>query len=247
MRTLRSTAPDVNDADDVNDASNVSNASNASNASNPNDGDDGDDGDDGGEPLAGSPRVDARRNYDLILDVAREAFAEHGIDTSLRDIARRAGVGIGKLYRHFPTREALLDVLLSRGFDRLRERADDLLASPRPRDALCAWLTELAAGSATYRGLPASILTALQDESSELHASCAAMRGAGARLLERAARTGAVRADITVDDLLALVAGVVWASDQSAGSSGRLERLLAMMMGGLAPTDRRVSGDGGWT
>ncbi|CAI7974236.1 MULTISPECIES: TetR/AcrR family transcriptional regulator [unclassified Parafrankia] len=184
--------------------------------------------------MAESPRADARRNYELILDVARDVFAEHGIDASLRDIARRAGVGIGTLYRHFPTREALLEALLGRGFDGLRARAESLLAAPRPRDALLTWLGEVATGSAVYQGLPASILAALEDESSALHGSCAAMRAAGAGLLERAARTGAVRGDITIDDLLAFVAAIAWASEQSSDPSGRAERLLSMMICGLA-------------
>jgi AcrR family transcriptional regulator len=187
-------------------------------------------------------RADARRNYDLLLAVAREAFIEHGTDASLRDIARRAGVGIGTLYRHFATREALLEALLRNGFDVLRERAEGLLTSPSPSDALLEWLSELATGSTTYLGLPASVMAALRDEDSQLHAACVAMRTAGARLLQRAQASGAVRADVTADELLALAAGVAWVSQQSAGGSSLVDRLLSVAMTGLAapgPDDQR--------
>src|SRR5688572_25840113 len=80
------------------------------------------------------PRADARRNRDLLLAEARKAFAEHGTDASLRDIARRAGVGIGTLYRHYPTRDALLEAVLRDGFDALRQAADELSTAPAPGD-----------------------------------------------------------------------------------------------------------------
>ncbi|WP_436758563.1 TetR/AcrR family transcriptional regulator [Streptosporangium sp. V21-05] len=179
-------------------------------------------------------RADARRNYEQLLAVAREAFAEHGTEASLRDVARRAGVGIGTLYRHFPTREALLEALMSSGFDALRVRAEGLLAAPSPHDALLTWLRELAAGSTTYRGLPESVMAALREEGSELHASCHAMRAAGGRLLARAQESGAVRADLTAAELLALVAGIAWVSEQSAGQAGLIDRLLSVTATGFA-------------
>ncbi|NUW37805.1 TetR/AcrR family transcriptional regulator [Nonomuraea sp. SMC257] len=179
-------------------------------------------------------RADARHNHDQLLAAARAAFAEHGTEASLRDIARRAGVGIGTLYRHFPTREALLQALMRARFDALGQRASGLLAEPSPREALLTWLEEVAAGSATYRGLPESVMTALRDEGSELHASCAAMREAGARLLERAQAEEAVRADVTIEELLALAAGTAWAGEQSPGRPEMARRLLRLAMTGLA-------------
>src|ERR1700677_1307593 len=119
-------------------------------------------------------RADARRNYDVLLSVAAQCFAEQGTDASLRDVARKAGVGIGTLYRHFPTREALLEAVLGSRFDRLRERADELAATASsPQQALGDWLAEFAAGSVTYRGLPNEVMSALHDRESPLHASCA--------------------------------------------------------------------------
>ncbi|MCG5217061.1 TetR/AcrR family transcriptional regulator [Streptosporangium sp. KLBMP 9127] len=179
------------------------------------------------------PRADARRNRDLLLATAREAFAEQGIEASLRDVARRAGVGIGTLYRHFPTREALLEALLRDGFDRLRGTAEELLTSASPGEALQVWMRELARRSTTYRGLPESVMAALHDEESELHVSCEAMRAAGGRLLARAQEAGAVRADLTTVELLSLTAGIAWVSEQSPDGPGVADRLLSLVTTGL--------------
>ncbi|MEV0129200.1 helix-turn-helix domain-containing protein [Dactylosporangium sp. NPDC050688] len=183
--------------------------------------------------MAETVRADARRNHDLLLTAAREAFAARGTDASLRDIARQAGVGIGTLYRHFPTREALLEALLASRFDALRQRAEQLSAAAAPGDALLEWLGELAAGSVTYRGLPESVMAALRDEQSRLHASCAGMRAAGGLLLRRAQEAGEVRADVTAAQLLALAAGLAWAGEQSADPADMVRHLLSIAAGGL--------------
>ncbi|MFI5891143.1 TetR/AcrR family transcriptional regulator [Actinoplanes sp. NPDC051513] len=178
-------------------------------------------------------RADARRNYALLLDEARSAFAEYGTEASLRDVARRAGVGIGTLYRHFPNRDALLAALLSSNFDELREQAEALLAADGAREALLTWLTRLAIGSTAYRGLPESVMAALHDEGSQLHTSCVAMHEAGGRLLSRAQEAGEVRDDVTAGELLALAAGVAWAGERSGGSPDLIGRLLSYTMEGL--------------
>ncbi|BCJ33788.1 TetR family transcriptional regulator [Actinocatenispora thailandica] len=182
-------------------------------------------------------RADARRNRDQLLAVAREAFAEHGTATSLREVARRAGVGIGTLYRHFPTREALLEALLSDRFDRLRRDADELAADADSRAALLRWIARVAVGSGTYRGLPESVLAALRDSDSRLHDSCDAMRAAGGDLLRAAQRAGTVRPDATIEDLLAAATGIAWASEHAADPGALTERLLDYLMHGLAVGD----------
>ncbi|MFI5998503.1 TetR/AcrR family transcriptional regulator [Streptomyces sp. NPDC051362] len=187
-------------------------------------------------------RANARRNRELLLAAAREAIAAHGTEASLRDIARRAGVGIGTLYRHFPTREALLEALLNDNFDTLRVRAEALLSSPAPGEALLTWLSEMAAGSATYQGLPDSIMNALADEESGLHASCAQMRSAGGRLLDRAQQAGSVRSDLTVLEVISLALGLAWAAERSVDPTDLVERLLSTAMYGLA--DRGQCGCG---
>ena len=188
--------------------------------------------------MADAVRADARRNYDLLLSVARESFAEHGTDASLRDIARRAGVGIGTLYRHFPTREALLEAMFRTAFDDRRRRAEELLTADSPRQALLTWLGEFAVGSTTFMGMPESVMAALGDETSELHASCEAMRAAAGRLLDRAQRSGGVRADITAGELFSLAAGVAWVSQRSSPPTAtalrdRVARLLSLVTTGL--------------
>jgi AcrR family transcriptional regulator len=179
-------------------------------------------------------RADARRNYDAILATAQVVFLEHGTDASLRDVARRAEVGLGTLYRHFPTRDALLEALLREGFARLVARAEHLQQAMAPRAALSAWLREFATGAATYRGLPTSMITTLREPRSALYASCAAVRDAGAGLLARAQAEGTVRGDVTGADLFALVGALTLMSQESAVSPERGERLFSVLIDGLS-------------
>ncbi|WP_329040753.1 TetR/AcrR family transcriptional regulator [Streptomyces sp. NBC_00178] len=176
-------------------------------------------------------RADARRNRDALLAAAAEVVAEHGTNASLRDVARRAGVGIGTLYRHFPTRESLLESLLDANFAVLRRRADELISSPDPSEALLVWLRELAAGSATYEGLPESIMDALADEQSALHGACAEMRSAGGRLLERAQQAGDVRSSLTIRAVIAVALGLAWAGQRSQEVLGQVDDLLSAAIG----------------
>ena len=103
-------------------------------------------------------RADARRNRERLLEVARGSFIEHGPEASLDDIAKRAGLGIGTLYRHFPTREVLQEAVLRDGIDRLRADAERRLDAAAPFDALASWLDEMLVFSTTYRGLTASMI-----------------------------------------------------------------------------------------
>jgi AcrR family transcriptional regulator len=159
-------------------------------------------------------RADARRNYDHLLVVARDVVAEQGADASLRDVARRAGVGLGTLYRHFPTREALLEALLRTNVDEATARAADLETSSTPEDALVSWLRDSVAIAHEYRGVGALLTAAIEDTESALNASCVALHEAGTRLLERAQAAGIARADIDGTDLFALVAALAWVYDQ---------------------------------
>ncbi|WP_327119271.1 TetR/AcrR family transcriptional regulator [Streptomyces sp. NBC_01341] len=171
-------------------------------------------------------RADALRNRALLLAAAGEVIAEHGTNASLRDVARRAGVGIGTLYRHFPNREVLLEALLDANFDALRARADGLLASPDPEAALLAWLEEMAAGSATYQGLPESIMDALANEESGLHEACDRMKSAGGRLLERAQEAGSIRPELTIRAVIAVALGLSWAAQYASDLSEQVGPLL---------------------
>jgi AcrR family transcriptional regulator len=180
-------------------------------------------------------RSNARRNYERLLHEARAAFAEQGVNASLEDIARAAGVGIGTLYRHFPTRQALLEALLQDSFSDLESQARDLLAAESPRQALAAWLRILAAHAATYRGLAEALMSTLRDETSALYASCHALHAAGAELLARAKDAGEARADLKSWELFALANAMAWASEQMPGTAGHTDRFLDLLADGLRP------------
>lgn len=178
-------------------------------------------------------RADARRNYERLLTVAHEVFAEQGTGASLEEVARRADVGIGTLYRHFPTRDALLEALLNAGFTMLRVKAEALLTSPSPKEALAEWLSQFAAGSATYRGVSGSVLATSREEGSPLYDSCHGMTEAGARLVTRAQEMGELRPDVRPMDVLALAGAVSWVSEQLPDDGDLPTRLLGLVMDAL--------------
>ncbi|MEV7129544.1 helix-turn-helix domain-containing protein [Streptomyces sp. NPDC093260] len=179
-------------------------------------------------------RADARRNYQRLLEVAAEAFAEHGENASLDDIAKRAGVGSGTLYRHFPNRRALLEAAYTDRMAALAARADALAAELAPGEALVAWLTELALGTVQVRGLKALLGSAVTDGDSAAVTVCAAsIKGAAARLVAAAQSAGALRGDIDSVDVLRLAHGVVSASELADGQDRHIRRYLALLMEGL--------------
>jgi AcrR family transcriptional regulator len=159
-------------------------------------------------------RADAQKNYAHLLAIARAVVMEHGADASLRDVARKAGVGLGTLYRHFPTREALLEALLRTGFDDLTAKASKLEISNLPGHALVSWLGDVVALAHSHRGVIATMVAAIEDPNSALHDSCVTMKAAGARLLARAQAKGLARADVDGADLFALVGALAWLHDQ---------------------------------
>src|SRR5579875_1832546 len=180
-------------------------------------------------------RADARRNYARLLAAANAALAEHGPDASLDDIARRAGVGIGTLYRHFPTRQALLEAVYRDQVEALRSRADELAQSASPGEALAAFLVDLADFSRTKRRLTATMLATLRKDS-ELMSSCSAiMRGAVADVLSRAQQAGAARAGADPADVLRLVHAISIAADSAPDDPDQVPRLLGLVLDGLRP------------
>ncbi|MGP4001392.1 TetR/AcrR family transcriptional regulator [Streptomyces sp. 8N706] len=173
-------------------------------------------------------RADARKNHDHLLVVAGAAITEQGVDVSLRDIARRADVGLATLLRHFPTREALLDALLRTSFDELTAKAGELETSSSPEDALVSWLRDCVAWTTEYQGVTELMAAAIEDTESALHASCVTLRAAGTRLLTRAQAAGKARSDIDGTDLFALVAALAWLGDQPA-LAPRADRLFEVV------------------
>ncbi|MFF2095495.1 TetR/AcrR family transcriptional regulator [Streptomyces sp. NPDC058202] len=188
-------------------------------------------------------RADARKNRDHLLAVAGAVIAEQGVDASMRDIARRADVGLATLLRHYPTREALLEALLHTSFDELTAKAGELETSSSPADALAAWLRDCVAWTTEYRGVTVLMAAAIEDTESALHASCVTLRAAGARLLTRAQEAGAARTDVDGTDLFALVAALAWLGDQPS-LAPRADHLFDLVANALL-TDVRSAGSAG--
>lgn len=164
-------------------------------------------------------RADAQKNYDRLLAVAQQAVLEHGADLSLREVARRAEVGLGTLYRHFPTREALLEALLRSSFASLAARAAAITAAHAADQALLLWLRETIEFTHSHRGVLGLMMGAIEDPASALHSSCVSLRAAGAALLARAQAEGKARLDIDGDDLFALIAALAWVREQPSAAA----------------------------
>jgi AcrR family transcriptional regulator len=188
-------------------------------------------------------RADARRNYERLLTEARTVIAERGADASLEEIARRSGVGIGTLYRHFPNRHAVLGAVFEEAVAGLAARAEELERAPDPLAALRLWLRELIGCAGRYRGLSGALLTASQVPGSVLARSCAGpLAEAGGKLLDRAAAAGSVRADVPAGDLLRLTNAVALASERAPEDPDLTDRLLALVLRGLRPDPAPVPG-----
>ncbi len=170
-------------------------------------------------------RKDAARNYDALLAAAREAFAEHGAEASLEDIARRAGVGIGTLYRNFPTRRHLFESVYADEVNTLCRVAEEV-ADREPWDALTAWLDRFAGYVVTKR----AVREALNDES-EIFAACRdSMLEAGGPLFERAQRAGEARTDMDFVDLLRMVSGI---TATTFDDDAQRDRVLSVALDGV--------------
>jgi AcrR family transcriptional regulator len=170
-------------------------------------------------------RADARRNFDALVAAANQAFAEHGVSASLEDIARRAEVGIGTLYRNFPTRDALVEAVYLDEVAGVASFADELADLP-PFDALAAWLRRFA----DYASRKRVLLEGLNRDSELLQTCRSVMYQSGEPLLRRAQAAGDVRPDIAIDDAVRLVAGV---AGVAFPSPGQRERVVEMALDGL--------------
>ena len=175
-------------------------------------------------------RADARRNRERLLTAATAAFAEHGAEAPLEDIARRAGVGIGTLYRHFPTRLALQEGVFRSQVETVCARGRELAEDPSPGDAFAAWLRVLTGFLATKRGLSRALISTLGKDS-ELISSCGqVMRTTAEQLLERAQQAGTVRKDLTAMDVMRLMHGIGVAVEQTPGDA---DRMLSLLLDGV--------------
>lgn len=179
--------------------------------------------------LARPKRADAQRNYEKVLVAARDAFAEGGASTSLEEIARRAGVGIGTLYRHFPTRQALLEAVYAHEVDDVCRKAADL-DSTDPWDALEGWLRRLAAYMATKRALAHELLDYMEMDAPLFKSCRASIQTAGEPLLRRAQDAGVARPDAEFPEIMQLVGGIAKIPN---ADPGQIDHMLRIVLDGL--------------
>jgi len=181
-----------------------------------------------------SLRADARRNRDRLITVAREAFNDHGIGAPLDDIARRAAVGPGTLYRHFPTREALMLAVYRRDVELIAERATVLAAEYPPLEALTLWVREQLVYISHRQGLGAAIKKMMGTDSETLEWCKVTMRAAANTLLVRAQEAGQIRPDADGTMMLRLVHAVGVASETAPEQA---DTMISIVLSGLRTPD----------
>jgi AcrR family transcriptional regulator len=179
------------------------------------------------------PRADAQRNRERVLEAAKIVFSAGGPEASLEAVARKAGVGIGTLYRHFPTREALYAAVYRREVEQLGELAEELKTEAAPVDALRQWLRANVEFVATKKGMAAALALASTAPPSELTAfSFERLTKAIRILLDRATAAGEIRADVSAEDLLRTLVGMCLLHDQPGWQAGVM-RMLDVLVDGL--------------
>jgi len=182
-------------------------------------------------PLTRPLRADARRNRQKLVTAARETFAADGTSAALEEIAERAGVGIGTLYRHFPTRQALYEAVYLDEVGAMAKAADEL-ADAEPGEALSRWLRQYLGFAATKRALTEALLEAAPD--SDVLSTCRTLlMGAGNALVGRAQASGAVRPDTDFADIGRIVSGI---AVSPAADREQKERMLGIVLDGLRPS-----------
>ena len=186
------------------------------------------------EPAVRKRRADGLRNRERLIEAAKGGFAEVGAEVSLDEIARRAGVGIGTLYRHFPTRDAIVEAVYRREVRQLGEAAARLLDTLPPGEALRAWMRVFVDYIATKKVI-ASALGAIVGGASELYAAAGAqIMGAVSLLVERARASGDIRADAAPEDVLRALIGFTYGNTGPGWQASAL-RLIDILMDGLRP------------
>ena len=182
---------------------------------------------------ARKPRADSVRNRERVLEAAKAVFADGGPDGSLEAVARSAGVGIGTLYRHFPTRQALFEAVYRREVEQLVALSEQLAADEPPLEALRRWLHANVEFVATKKGMSTALAVAIHAGSDLTAYSMDRLGGAVAPLLQRAKAAGAIRPDITPEDLLRTVVGLCYTHDKP-GWTGSVLRLVDVFVDGMA-------------
>ena len=166
-----------------------------------------------GQKASRKPRADSRRNHERLLSAARAVFSAGGAGASLEAVAREAGVGIGTLYRHFPTREALYQAVYAREVDELVALAETAAGHEDAVAALRDWLRAAVRMIATKKGMVAALAPTVDPGAPFYTDTAARMRGAAAALLARGVEAGRLRADVTADELLRVLVGLCYGQD----------------------------------
>jgi AcrR family transcriptional regulator len=187
-----------------------------------------------GKPTAPArkPRADSARNRQLLIEAAKAGFSDVGLDVSLEEIARRAGVGIGTLYRHFPTRDAVVEAVYRREVEHLAEAVPQLLQTSPAGEALHKWMHLFVDYIATKRIIAPSLAAATARTPALYTTSLELITGAISTLVKRAIASGDVRKDIDPSDLLRAMVGVSYGNPE-VGWEASARRLIDILMDGL--------------
>ncbi len=192
-----------------------------------------------GREASRKPRIDALRNHERLIEAARKVFGSGGAEASLETVAQTAGVGIGTLYRHFPTREALFDAVYRHEVQQLAKLAAKLKGEPQPVQALRLWLRAVVKFVATKKGMSAALALAAYKNADLFSYSFDLLTQSGSGLLDRAVKAGEIRGDISAEDLFRTLIGMCYTHDQP-GWQKSVIRLVDIFVDGMR-TSRKES------
>ena len=179
------------------------------------------------------PRADARRNRERILLAASEVFANNGVNASTAEVAEMAGVGIGTVFRHFPTKESLLEAVLVQRLERIAEDAETRAHAGDTDEAFVGFFTDAVAESSTKIAIADALRSSGIDVMSATSPAASRLRSAIGALLMRAQQAGVIRDDVDVDDIIALLAGLTQAAQLVGQDPAARNRTLSVVIAGL--------------
>ena len=186
------------------------------------------------EPADKPMRADAQRNYDKLLAAARDAFRERGSAASLDDIAKRAGVGPGTLYRHFPTRDALIDAVMREWADRVAADSRAVVESGLPpREALTTWFEHFIGHMSLYRGAAQKFVACMDDPTTPIYRKCQILAAANDEILTHVAESGVLREDVSSREVMRMVSGVASVIDQASMTQDQAKPMLDIILNGI--------------